>query len=72
MNLIPIKICGLTREQDVLDAASAGANAVGFVLYPPSRFHWDSRAVGLLLAAIGVGGMVVQGGLLRVVIPRLG
>lgn len=43
-----------------------------FVLYTQSRFHWDSRAVGLLLAAIGVGGMVVQGGLLRVVIPRLG
>ncbi len=36
MNQIPIKICGLTREQDVLAAVNAGANAVGFVLYPPS------------------------------------
>ncbi|WP_077000373.1 phosphoribosylanthranilate isomerase [Variovorax sp. KK3] len=31
-----IKICGLTREQDVDAAVLAGADAVGFVLYPPS------------------------------------
>ena len=31
-----IKICGLTREQDVDAAVAAGADAVGFVLYPPS------------------------------------
>ena len=31
-----IKICGLTREQDVDAAVAAGADAVGFVLYGPS------------------------------------
>jgi phosphoribosylanthranilate isomerase len=31
-----IKICGLTREQDVDAAVEAGADAVGFVLYPAS------------------------------------
>ncbi len=31
-----IKICGLTREQDVDAAVQAGADAVGFVLYPQS------------------------------------
>jgi phosphoribosylanthranilate isomerase len=31
-----IKICGLTREQDVDAAVDAGADAVGFVLYAPS------------------------------------
>jgi phosphoribosylanthranilate isomerase len=31
-----IKICGLTREADVRHAAQAGADAVGFVLFPPS------------------------------------
>ena len=31
-----IKICGLTREEDVDAAVMAGADAVGFVLYPKS------------------------------------
>ena len=37
-----IKICGLTREADVATAVQAGADAIGFVLYPASP-----RAVGL-------------------------
>ncbi|TNF58539.1 MAG: phosphoribosylanthranilate isomerase [Burkholderiales bacterium] len=40
-----IKICGLTREQDVDEAVSAGADAIGFVLYPRSpRFVSPERA----------------------------
>ena len=31
-----IKMCGFTREADVLAAVTAGADAIGFVLYPPS------------------------------------
>lgn len=31
-----IKICGMTREQDIAAAARAGADAVGFVFYPAS------------------------------------
>jgi phosphoribosylanthranilate isomerase len=34
-----IKICGLTREQDVDAAVQAGADAVGFVLYEQSARH---------------------------------
>ena len=34
-----IKICGLTREADVDAAVEAGADAVGFVLYPKSARH---------------------------------
>lgn len=34
-----IKICGLTREQDVDVAVDAGADAVGFVLYDKSPRH---------------------------------
>ncbi len=34
-----IKICGLTREQDVEAAVAAGADAVGFVLYVKSPRH---------------------------------
>src|SRR6478735_9503017 len=41
-----IKICGLTREADVDAAVAAGADAVGFVLYPKSP-----RAVSVERAA---------------------
>ena len=34
-----IKICGLTREQDVDAAVAAGADAVGFVMYDKSPRH---------------------------------
>ncbi len=32
-----VKICGLTRPQDLDAAVAAGADAVGLVFYPPSR-----------------------------------
>jgi phosphoribosylanthranilate isomerase len=43
-----IKICGLTREQDVDCAVEAGADAVGFVLYEKSpRYVTPQRAAEL-------------------------
>lgn len=43
-----IKICGLTREQDVQAAVQAGADAIGFVLYSRSpRFVTAQRAAEL-------------------------
>lgn len=43
-----IKICGLTREQDVDAAVTAGADAIGFVLYKPSpRYVSPERAAEL-------------------------
>ncbi|MEY4883992.1 MAG: hypothetical protein RIS34_1846 [Pseudomonadota bacterium] len=43
-----IKICGLTREQDVDAAVAAGADAVGFVLYDKSpRYVPIERAAEL-------------------------
>ena len=43
-----IKICGLTREEDVDAAVAAGADAVGFVLYKASpRYVSPERAAEL-------------------------
>ncbi|MEN9476563.1 MAG: hypothetical protein RLZZ300_704 [Pseudomonadota bacterium] len=44
-----IKICGLTREVDVDAAVAAGADAIGFVFYPPSpRYVAPQRAAELV------------------------
>ncbi len=43
-----IKICGLTRPEDVVKAIAAGADALGLVFYPPSpRFVDLDRAAAL-------------------------
>ena len=44
-----VKICGITREQDALAAAHAGANAVGFVFFEKSpRYVSAKRATELM------------------------
>lgn len=43
-----VKICGLTREQDVDAAVAAGAAAVGFVLYPKSPRHVPAEVAARL------------------------
>jgi phosphoribosylanthranilate isomerase len=44
-----IKICGITREEDLATAVVAGADALGFVFYAPSpRYVTPQRAAQLM------------------------
>ncbi|MBI3504303.1 MAG: TCR/Tet family MFS transporter [Proteobacteria bacterium] len=43
-----------------------------FVLYGAYRYAWGERTVGLTLAGVGVGSMIVQGGLVRPIVTALG
>jgi DHA1 family tetracycline resistance protein-like MFS transporter len=43
-----------------------------FVLYAGYRYGWTARAVGLVLAGVGVLSVIVQGGLVRRLVPALG
>ncbi|BAO29103.1 phosphoribosylanthranilate isomerase [Sulfuritalea hydrogenivorans] len=44
-----IKICGITREEDLAAAVAAGADALGFVFYAPSpRYVTIERAAQLM------------------------
>ncbi|MDX1464373.1 MAG: phosphoribosylanthranilate isomerase [Halomonas sp.] len=47
-----IKFCGLTREADVDAAVAAGADALGFVLWPGSRRAIDERRLAELSARV--------------------
>ena len=47
-----IKICGLTRLEDVQAAVGAGADAIGLVFYPPSPRHVDLATASKLARAI--------------------
>ncbi|MCZ8441187.1 hypothetical protein O9559_23800, partial [Achromobacter xylosoxidans] len=52
-----IKICGLTREEDIDAAVSAGVDAIGFVFYPKSkRYVTPTRAAQLRRAVPAAGG----------------
>ena len=47
-----VKICGLTTEDTVIAAVAHGADAVGFVFYPPSPRHVTTRQAGSLAARL--------------------
>ena len=44
-----IKLCGLTRPEDIRAAVAAGADAIGFVFYPPSPRHVSAEQAARLL-----------------------
>ncbi len=47
-----VKICGITRLEDALAAAGAGADALGFVFYPPSPRNIEVERAAEITAAL--------------------
>ncbi len=47
-----IKICGLSRPEDVAAVAAAGADTAGFVFYPKSPRYVTPEQAGALIAAM--------------------
>jgi DHA1 family tetracycline resistance protein-like MFS transporter len=43
-----------------------------WVLYTEHRYHWDAKQTGASLAVVGLMAAIVQGGLTRVVVARVG
>ena len=52
MHRTRIKICGLTRAEDVAAAVAAGADALGFVFYPKSPRYVTAQVAGRLMAVL--------------------
>lgn len=64
MSRTRIKICGLTRPEDVRAAVAAGADAIGLVFYPPSpralEFDRAAELVALLPPFVTAVGLFVN------------
>lgn len=62
---------GLAATLFLFNVAQFGLHVV-WVLYTGHRYGWTPREVGWSLAVVGIGSAVVQGGLTRRIVPRLG
>jgi len=77
----PLGALGLLRRHRELGGLAAAVFTANlahfvlqstFVLYAAYRYHWDERDVGLVLGGVGICGAIVQGGLVRPIVARLG
>ncbi|MFO0857297.1 MAG: TCR/Tet family MFS transporter [Phycisphaerales bacterium] len=64
-------VLGLATALFLLNVAQFGLHAT-WVVYTKHRYEWSPRQVGISLAIVGIGAAIVQGGLARVLIPRIG
>lgn len=56
----------------VLVYIAAHAVQTNWPYYTIEKFHWDSKMIGISLTVVGFVFAVVQGGLIRFIIPKLG
>ncbi|WP_375419136.1 MFS transporter, partial [uncultured Hymenobacter sp.] len=64
-------VLGLVAALVLLYLAGSATQSV-WTFYTMLKFSWNSDMVGYSLSAVGLGVALVQGGLVRVAIPRLG
>lgn len=64
-------VLGLAFTWLLVGIAQRGLEST-WVLYTEHRYHWGVRETGFSLAMVGLAAAVVQGGLSRKLIPRLG
>ena len=65
------QILGLVVALVLLYLAGSATQSV-WTFYTILKFHWNEKLIGYSLGAVGVGALVVQGGLVRVALPKLG
>lgn len=70
LNRFPI-IMGMVVSL-VLVYMSSHAVQTNWSYYTIEKFQWDERTIGISLAVVGIVFAVVQGGLIRIIIPKLG
>ncbi|HTF19731.1 MAG TPA: TCR/Tet family MFS transporter [Chryseolinea sp.] len=56
----------------ILVYIAAHAVQTNWVYYTMEKFHWTAKTVGVSLAVVGLMFAIVQGGLIRIIIPKLG
>ena len=65
------QIIGLVAALVLLYLAGSATQSV-WTFYTILKFGWGLKLIGFSLGVVGLGALVVQGGLVRVAIPRLG
>jgi len=65
------QILGLVLALVLLYLAGSATQSV-WTFYTILKFKWTEHLIGYSLGAVGVGALVVQGGLVRVLLPKLG
>ncbi len=64
-------LAGLASSTLLMDLAHAVLPSTA-VLYMAYRFHWNTDSVGYLLAGVGACAFIVQGGLVRPIVRKIG